>query len=171
METTRWFTIFFVSELCLSAAANPTVATAGPLRTSDGTDRVPDHLEPCRNATTNQEGYCMFAMDCRRVRGRHVAVCMKGFYYGTCCSIQPTEELLNPLEDLPRIPIDINAIDLSSLDLSLWSELPYQNGPYSVGSSDSFFQPSLGPYGTAITETHSNGTASPTKTNSSPPPF
>ena len=74
-------------------------------------------LEPCRNASTNEEGFCMFAFDCYKAGGRHVAVCMKGFYYGSCChASQP--------------PANINDVD-SLLDFGWWSRL----------SSSAFFHP------------------------------
>lgn len=74
-------------------------------------------LEPCRNASTNEEGFCMFAFDCYKAGGKHVAVCMKGFYYGSCCHAS------DPL-------VDINDVD-SLLDFGLWNRL----------SSVAFFHP------------------------------
>ena len=65
-------------------------------------------LEPCRNATTNQDGYCMFAFDCYKVGGTHVAVCMKGFYYGSCCRLSEPAA------------VNINDVD-SLLDFGLWN--------------------------------------------------
>lgn len=44
-------------------------------------------FEACLNVTSGEEGRCMFAMDCFRARGRHVGICTKGFYFGSCCSL------------------------------------------------------------------------------------
>lgn len=74
--------------------------------------------------------------DCFRARGRHVGVCTKGFYYGSCCSLStysttPVDQDKRPVpvgtilsttdsyqpqdvaENLPRVPIALenNAID------------------------------------------------------------
>ncbi|XP_046446262.1 serine proteinase stubble-like isoform X1 [Daphnia pulex] len=87
-------------------------------------------FETCVNVTSGEEGRCMFAMDCFRARGRHVGICTKGFYFGSCCTLptysssttdppliirppsaassSPAKEPL-PLtaDNLPRVPIGV----------------------------------------------------------------
>ncbi|XP_046634944.1 serine proteinase stubble-like isoform X3 [Daphnia pulicaria] len=89
-------------------------------------------FETCVNVTSGEEGRCMFAMDCFRARGRHVGICTKGFYFGSCCTLptysssttnppliirppsaassSPAKEPL-PLQltadNLPRVPIGV----------------------------------------------------------------
>ncbi|EFX80906.1 hypothetical protein DAPPUDRAFT_243004 [Daphnia pulex] len=88
-------------------------------------------FETCVNVTSGEEGRCMFAMDCFRARGRHVGICTKGFYFGSCCTLptyssstadppliirppsavssSPVKEPLPPTADnlLPRVPIGV----------------------------------------------------------------
>lgn len=87
--------------------------------------------------------------DCFRARGRHVGICTKGFYFGSCCSLStysssPADHVKRPgpvlvstsrpptPENLPRVPIvfESNAIDgpaasvpSDPLDLSFWPDL------------------------------------------------
>lgn len=92
----------------------------------------------------------MKLQDCFRARGRHVGICTKGFYFGSCCSLPTyssspadhnkrpgstpltTSRPPTPSDNLPRVPIvlESNAIDgpaafqpSDPLDLSFWPDL------------------------------------------------
>jgi len=80
----------------------------------------------------------MFAADCFRVGGKHVAVCMKGFYYGSCCGIGA-----DAIEDNVSASNDIDSSPLR--DFSLWNRLPLASGAQSITSINTFFQPPKDP--------------------------
>ncbi|KAI9564834.1 hypothetical protein GHT06_008575 [Daphnia sinensis] len=93
-------------------------------------------FEACLNVTSGEEGRCMFAMDCFRARGRHVGICTKGFYFGSCCSLPtyssstadpprpsprptpppmprpPPPMPLTSVDTLPRVPIVLESNDI-----------------------------------------------------------
>lgn len=40
-------------------------------------------------------GVCMFAIDCLKVNGTHLGTCIDRFYFGSCCLIEPVNEILD----------------------------------------------------------------------------
>ena len=93
----------------------------------------------CVNHTTHEEGYCMLAADCSRSGGRHVAACLRGVVFGSCCAfnggspadpqaaevasaaMSAAADRIKPgqLPQLPRVPGLLSANHLSP-DLRLW---------------------------------------------------
>lgn len=51
---------------------------------------------PCiSRKSNNQMGVCMFAIDCLKSNGTHLGTCVDRFYFGSCCLITNTHEILD----------------------------------------------------------------------------
>lgn len=51
---------------------------------------------PCiSRKSNNQMGVCMFAIDCLKVNGTHLGTCIDRFYFGSCCLLEPINEILD----------------------------------------------------------------------------
>ncbi|XP_017786558.1 PREDICTED: serine proteinase stubble [Nicrophorus vespilloides] len=48
---------------------------------------------PCVSRKSNLSGVCMFAIDCLKANGTHLGTCIDRFYFGSCCHIDPIDEL------------------------------------------------------------------------------
>ncbi|XP_056640918.1 serine proteinase stubble [Diorhabda sublineata] len=60
---------------------------------------------PCiSRRNSNQSGYCMFAIDCLKANGTHLGTCIDGFYFGSCCHIEPVHDVVSNTIDTDIIP-------------------------------------------------------------------
>lgn len=64
------------------------------------------HL-PCISRRTNEEGLCMFAIDCLKANGTHLGTCIDRFYFGSCCQIPDKHAITQIISN----NIDDNSID------------------------------------------------------------
>ncbi|KYB26537.1 hypothetical protein TcasGA2_TC033855 [Tribolium castaneum] len=56
---------------------------------------------PCISRKTNQSGVCMFAIDCLKANGTHLGTCIDRFYFGSCCHIEPVNDIIdNTIDDI-----------------------------------------------------------------------
>ncbi|CAG9855977.1 unnamed protein product [Phyllotreta striolata] len=60
---------------------------------------------PCiSRRNSNQSGFCMFAIDCLKANGTHLGTCIDGFYFGSCCYIEPVHNIVDNAIDTDIIP-------------------------------------------------------------------
>ncbi|XP_072391809.1 uncharacterized protein Np [Diabrotica undecimpunctata] len=60
---------------------------------------------PCiSRRNSNLSGYCMFAIDCLKANGTHLGTCIDGFYFGSCCHIEPVKDIIDNNIDTDIIP-------------------------------------------------------------------
>ena len=73
----------------------------------------------------------MFAVECVKSNGRHVGICMRGLYFGSCCIFDAN----NPSDpamwtNLPRIPILLDNIESMAPYDKNWTQfnevIPYK---------------------------------------------
>lgn len=58
-----------------------------------GQGRSIRHL-PCVSRRTGEQGICMFAYTCLKSNGTHLGTCIDRFYFGSCCKLGETDDLL-----------------------------------------------------------------------------
>ncbi|GLV44678.1 Notopleural [Carabus blaptoides fortunei] len=59
---------------------------------------------PCVSRKSGMGGTCMFAIDCLKSNGTHLGTCIDRFYFGSCCHIEPNNDLSSNVIDTAIMP-------------------------------------------------------------------
>lgn len=59
---------------------------------------------PCVSRKSGMTGTCMFAIDCLKANGTHLGTCIDRFYFGSCCHIEPGNDLSDNVIDTAIMP-------------------------------------------------------------------